>query len=288
MPEYLDLPHGTIHCKDYGGEGRPLVMVHGLGGSLTNWDAIGPRLAELGHAVALDLPGFGLSPPGHDWTLETHAAAVVDVVEHFGGPAVLIGNSMGGLVSEMVAASRSELVDALILIAPATPPRIPDPNITWPVARRALIGSAPGIGPVYARRIITSTSPRELVNEWLGRIAHKPGGVSLEMVEALVDVAERRRSLPWVVHAMPKTAQSIRSVFLRRSRFVSMIRDIRAPTLVIQGVADPIVSVKSVDWLCYLRPDWTLARMEDTGHIPQMEAPVRTLSVIGPWLAARI
>jgi pimeloyl-ACP methyl ester carboxylesterase len=284
MSEYLELSQGLIHWKDYGGTGKTILGVHGLGGSLANWDAIGPRLARYGHTVAIDLPGFGLSPPGPDWSLETHAAAVADAICHFGPPAVLIGNSMGGLISKMVAASHPELVTALVLIAPATPPRLPDPNITWPVARRALIGSTPGIGPLYAKHQIASMSSLGLVNEWLARITHKPSRVPLEIVEALVKLAERRRSLPWSVDAMPKTAQSIRRLFLKRSRFVSMIRDIRAPTLVIQGVFDPIVSPNSVEWLCSLRPDWTLVQLEDTGHIPQLEAPVRTLSAIEPWL----
>lgn len=288
MSEYLELPQGPVHWRSYGGAGNTILLVHGLGGSIVNWDAIGPRLAKHGHVAAIDLPGFGLSPPGPDWSLETHARAVVDAIEHFGPPAVLIGNSMGGLISEMVAAGQPELVTALVLIAPATRPRLPDPNITWPVARRALIGSTPGIGPIYARRLITSMSSRDLVNEWLERITHKPGRVPLEMVEALVDQAERRRSFPWSVHAMPKTAQSIRRIFVKRSRFVSMIRDIEAPTLVVQGVADPMVSPRSVEWLCSLRADWTLVQMEDTGHTPQIDAPIRTLAVIEPWLEQHV
>lgn len=284
MGEYLDLAHGMIHWKDYGGAGRPLLMVHGLGGSIANWDMIGPRLGGQGHVVAIDLPGFGLSPPGPDWSLQTHSTAIVDSIEHFGAPAALIGNSMGGLLAEMVAADRPDLVEALILISPATPPRLPDPNIHWPAARRAMLGATPGLGPALSRRLIASMTPRELINESLVRITHKPGRVPLEMVESFVDVAERRSHLPWAADSIPKTAQSIRRVFLRPSRFVSTIRRIKAPTLVVQGVADRIISRKSVEWMCNLRPDWTLVQMEDTGHTPQIDAPLRTLSIVEPWL----
>lgn len=284
MSEYLDLPNGLIHWKDYGGSGRPIVMVHGLGGSIANWDIVGPRLAGLGRVVALDLPGFGLSPPGKDWSLQTHVAAIVDLLEHFGPPVVLIGNSLGGLLSEMVAASRPDLVDALILIAPATPPRIPDPHIHWPTARRLLLNAAPVVGPAISRRMLATMTPRELINESLARITHKPGHVPLDLVESFVELAETRAHFPWAADAIPRTGQSIRKMFLSRSRFFSMIRDIKAPTLIIQGTSDPIVSRTSCEWLCWIRPDWKLVQLEDTGHTPQIDAPIRTVGVIESWL----
>lgn len=285
MSEYLEVPTGLLHFRDYGGSGRTLVLVHGLGGSIANWDQLGPRLRSRGHVIAIDLPGFGLSPPGRDWSLETHAGAIIETVERMGPPAVLVGNSLGGLLCELVAARRPDLVDALVLICPATPPRLPDPDIHWPIARRLLVSAIPVIGPAISRQLIASMSPRELVNDSLRRITHKPGRVPLEMVESFVKVAETRTHLPWAVDAIPKTGQAIRSLFLRRSAFVAMIRDVRAPTLVIQGVDDPIVSKNSVHWLCSLRPDWVLVEMDDTGHTPQIDAGIRTLSIIDPWLA---
>lgn len=288
MSEYLELAQGPIHWKDYGGSGRTLVLVHGLGGSLHNWDAVGPRLVSLGRVVAIDLPGFGVSPPGHDWSLETHTNAIIGAAEHFGAPVVLIGNSMGALLAEMTAAVRPDLVAALVLISPATPPRLPDPNIDWPTARRLLLNATPGLGPMLLRRMIDSMTPRELINDSLRRITHKVGRVPLELVESFIEVAEKRSRLPWAAHAIPKTGQSIRRLFSRRSRFVSMIRDVKTPTLVIHGVSDRIVSPTSVEWLCSLRPDWTLVQMEDTGHTPQIDAPIRTVAVIESWLEPRL
>lgn len=288
MPEYLDLPHGPLHYRDYGGTGQPIVMVHGLGGSIANWDIVGPRLTTLGHLVAFDLPGFGLSPKGTDWSLATHAAAIVDMIEHLGPPVVLIGNSLGALLSEMVAAERPDLVHALVLIAPATPPRLPDPHIHWPTARRLLLSAAPVVGPAISRRMLATMTPRELINEALARITHKPGHVPLDLVESFVELAEKRTHFPWAADAIPKTGQSIRKMFLNRSGFVSMIRAIKAPTLVLQGIADRIVSRTSCEWLCWIRPDWTLVQMEDTGHTPQIDAPIRTVGVIESWLEPRL
>ena len=93
---------GPVHYVDYGGdrEGPTLVLVHGLGGSHLNWDLLAPLLTPHARVLALDLPGFGRSEPG---SRLASVQANVDVLERFltevaGGPAVLIGNSMGGMI----------------------------------------------------------------------------------------------------------------------------------------------------------------------------------------------
>lgn len=273
-----------MHVRDHGGSGPSIVLVHGLGGSLTNWDLIGPRLAARGHTVALDLPGFGLSPPHHDWSLETQAKAVEALIAHLGSPALLVGNSMGALISQMVASRHPDLVSALVLISPAAPPRLPDPHVHWPTARRIVINALPVIGPAFSRWMIRRLAPRELIRESLARISHKPQRIPLDLVEDFVDLATVRRELPWAAEAVPMTGQAIRDLFLRRGRWVEMIRAIRAPTLVIQGTADPIVSPTAVGWMCHLRPDWKLVHLEDTGHTPQIDAPVRLMSAMDEWL----
>ncbi len=288
MSDYLDLESGTVHWKDYGGTGMPIVLVHGLGGSIANWDVFGPRVSRLGHTVALDLPGFGLSPPGPDWSLDTHASAIVGLIEHLGGRAAVIGNSLGGLLSEIVASRHASLVDALVLIAPATPPRFPDPRINWPMAGRLLLGSTPGVGPALNRAMLNSMTPQELINESLLRITQRPGRVPVELVESFVELAETRSHYPWAADAVPKTGRSIRHTFLPRRGFVEMIRAIKAPTLVVQGIDDPIVSPTSIEWLCSLRSDWQLVQMEDTGHTPQIDAPVRFRQVVEPWLESHL
>jgi pimeloyl-ACP methyl ester carboxylesterase len=64
-----------------------------------------------------------------------------------------------------------------------------------------------------------------------------------------------------------------------------MVRRVEAATLVVHGVSDHIVSPTAVEWLCSLQPEWELVQMDDTGHTPQMDAPLRFLSVVEPWLS---
>src|ERR1700693_5284058 len=123
---------GPVHYLDFGGEGNPLVMVHGLGGSAVKWMAVGPELAERHHAVAVDLAGFGQTPLFHrSAALGANAGLVHTFIEHvIGEPVVLMGNSMGGHISILEAADHPRWVTALVLVDPAIPGvhvRRPDP-----------------------------------------------------------------------------------------------------------------------------------------------------------------
>jgi pimeloyl-ACP methyl ester carboxylesterase len=98
---------GDVAYLDFGGptdESAPrVVFVHGLGGSATNWGLVAPAIAARARTYALDLPGFGLSyPAGRSARVQANAEVVHRfVTEVVGEPAILVGNSMGGLISMM-------------------------------------------------------------------------------------------------------------------------------------------------------------------------------------------
>lgn len=274
-----------MHEVDFGGAGPDLVLIHGLGGSTTNWDGVGPGLSELGRVRAIDLPGFGLTPPRADFRLETHRRSVVEYLETLGGRVSLIGNSTGGLLSMMVAAHRPDLVERLVLVSPATPPILPDARLDWPTAIRLAIQATPLLGEAYGRNFVRNNSPEELVRKSLAMITHKPGRVPIQVIESSREIARIRKHLPWAGYATARTATSIAAAYARRRTFYSMVRSIEAPALIIQGVSDHIVSPTAVEYMCAVRPDWDLVQMDDTGHTPQMDAPHRFLRVVRPWLA---
>lgn len=276
---------GPMHRVDFGGDGGLIVLVHGLGGSTANWIAVADGLARHGRVLAIDLPGFGLSPPGRDYRLETHREAIENFVESEGAPATLIGNSTGGLLSAMVAAHRPDLVDRLLLVAPATPPVLPDPRFDWPTAARLALQATPGVGVVWGRRFINTHTPEELVRLSMEMITHQRGRVPLSVIEASIDMARIRKELPWSAEATARTATSIAALYANRAEYIRMIRSVTAPTLVVHGVSDHIVSPTAVEWVCRLRPDWKLVQMSDTGHTPQMDAPLRFLTAVEPWLS---
>lgn len=284
MQEYLDTSSGPLHIVDYGGAGPHVVLVHGLAGATVNWNALAPGLTQRAHVVALDLPGFGLTPPWRDYTLDTHVTAVAALVEALDGPVELIGNSTGGLLCEMYASLHPDRVTRMVLIAPATPPVLPDPRIHWPTLARLTVEATPFLGELFIKNLLRGKGPRELLKLSLDTVTEHPGRVPVHVMEDTLDLIQQRKAFPWVEEAISSTATSIARAYLKRSEFRQMVSEIEAPTLLLQGLEDRIVSPTAVEALHRLRPDWDLVQMEGTGHVPQMDAPLRTGRVIEDWL----
>lgn len=104
-----------------GGEGPPLVLVHGLSGAAVNWAELAPRLVERRRVLVPDLPGHGASSPlPAAPNLTAYAERVRLVAEREQMlPAPLVGHSMGAVVSLRLAVTRPEAVPALVLAGAA-------------------------------------------------------------------------------------------------------------------------------------------------------------------------
>src|SRR5690242_7458182 len=115
---------GPVHFVDHGGSGLPVVLVHGLGGSHLDWLNVAGPLGRHGRVLALDLVGFGRTPPeGRSADVWAQRDLLVRFVrEVAGSPAVLVGNSMGGLLTVMAAAEYPDDVAGAVLVDPAVPP----------------------------------------------------------------------------------------------------------------------------------------------------------------------
>jgi pimeloyl-ACP methyl ester carboxylesterase len=289
MGRFFELADGTrIHRVDHGGDGAPILLVHGMGGSSADWTAVAGPLSGVGNVVAMDLPRFGVSPPTRARGLEGMTRAVeavlADLVSGTGRRAVLVGNSMGGLISTFVAARHPDLVAGMILVNPAYPPRPGDfPRLHRATALRLALQAAPGTGELvdaWLHRL----EPRERVMKTLQLVAHRTDRIPAAAVEALVAVAEQRQALPWARGAVPAAARSITAVWAKPSRMIAGVRQVTCPTLVVQGEADNLVPPAAVARIAGLRSDWELAVMEDTGHVPQLDAHDRFLDLVTPWI----
>src|SRR5919106_1850387 len=117
--QYLDRPGGRI-AYDVAGDGPLVVLVPGMGDLRSVYRLMAPALAEAGYRVAtMDLRGHGDS----DATFGSYddvalASDLIALVEHLGGPGVLVGNSMGAGGATLAAAEAPELVSALVLLGP--------------------------------------------------------------------------------------------------------------------------------------------------------------------------
>lgn len=106
------------------GEGEPVVLVHGLSGSTRWWDRTVPALAARYRVYLVDLPGFGaMSRAEGGFVLSEAAGWLSSWMEAVGLERThLVGHSMGGYISVVLAARRPELLRRLVLVAPAGVP----------------------------------------------------------------------------------------------------------------------------------------------------------------------
>jgi pimeloyl-ACP methyl ester carboxylesterase len=280
---------GPVHFVDFGGEGSPLVMVHGLGGNALNWMAVAPALAKRHHAVAIDLAGFGQTPLfKRSAAVGANAELVRQFIDKvFDEPVILMGNSMGGHISILVAADHPDKVDRLVLVDPAVPGvhvRRPEPAMLGVMA--AL--SVPGLAENLLDRRARLLGPEGLVRETLAAVCADPSRVGADVVEAHVRLTSERANLGRQNYRA--LLQATRSIGLRMAdpRFWLRARQVKAPALVIHGELDHVIPLASARELVRRVPGWKLEVIEGVGHVPMMETPNAFLSVFNDWMAYRI
>jgi pimeloyl-ACP methyl ester carboxylesterase len=103
-----------LEIVEFGGAGRPILLLHGLMGRATTWWPVAQWLTGHGRVLGLDARGHGRSDARGPWTTERMAADAAEVLAGV-GPAVVIGHSMGGLHGLVAAARHPELVRALVV-----------------------------------------------------------------------------------------------------------------------------------------------------------------------------
>ncbi|MGW0822289.1 alpha/beta fold hydrolase [Streptomyces sp. NPDC002845] len=263
----------NVRSRVQGREGLPPALyVHGLGGSSQNWSAMMPMLDESVAGEAIDLPGFGDSPPPDDgdYSVTGHARAVIrylDAAER--GPVHLFGNSLGGAVSTRVAALRPDLVRTLTLVSPALP-EIRVQRTAVPTALLAL----PGVAGLFTR-VTRDWSAEQRVRGVMALCYGDPGRVTPEGFRNAVDEMERRLRLPYVWDALARSARGLVNAYTLGGQhgLWRQAERVLAPTLLIYGGRDQLVSYRMAQRAARCFRDSRLVSLPDAGHVAMMEYP---------------
>jgi pimeloyl-ACP methyl ester carboxylesterase len=233
--------------------------------------------------TAVDLPGFGFSPPpaDHDYTLAAHAAAVIDLIEgEHAWPVHLVGNSMGGAVATLVAGRRPDLVRSLILISPA----MPDLRPRLLPMRLALI-AAPGVGQAvlgrYARVSADDRVDRTIAETFADPASMHPMRRDQEIEELL-----RRDRLGYADDALITSARSLVTEYFTAGP-KGLWRDARrtrAPVLVLYGKHDKLVNPMMAGKAARSFRRARVVVLPGVGHVAMMERPAVVAAEIGSFL----
>ncbi len=253
--------------------GLPIaIFVHGLGGSSLNWTDLMDAMRDEVDGYAIDLGGFGQSPPPRDGDMTPlgHARAVVDLIDHLGGgPVHLFGNSLGGAVTLQIAARRPDLVRSLTMTSPALPTfSIGKGNVHLPVI------AVPGVGEKLVEKFL-NVPVEQRVQGSIDLCFADPSRVAPQRYEEAVAEAKAREHFPYANDAFLAALRGLMKTFLDRGpqRPWKLAAKITCPTLVIYGRKDPLIDPAAAHKVTKCFPNAHVVVLPDSGHVAQMEHP---------------
>lgn len=258
-----------LHVRDTGPRDAPAVLLlHGFGASLHTWEAWAEALSADFRVVRLDLPGFGLTGPDPtgDYTDPRTVRVLAALMDELGiRRASVVGSSMGGRIAWFFAATEPERVDKLVLMAPDG---------------FASMGREYGVAPrvPFLARLLPFVLPTRLLRATAAGAYADPAALT-------DDVLARYRDMllaPGVRRAV--LARVGQGVLVDPG---PLLRRVRAPTLLVWGEKDRMVPFSNAADYTALLPDSAVASFPDLGHVPQEEAPARSLEPVRAFLLRR-
>ncbi|MFE9928993.1 alpha/beta fold hydrolase [Streptomyces sp. NPDC005533] len=250
----------------------PALFVHGLGGSSQNWSDLMAQLADTVDGEALDLPGFGWSPPpaDRDYSVTAFARAVIRHLDAAGrGPVHLFGNSLGGAVSTRVAAVRPDLVRTLTLISPA----LPELRVQKSAVPTALL-AVPGVAGLFSR-LTRGLSAEQRTRGVTDLCYGDPSRVTPEGFRHAVEEMERRMALPYFWEAMTRSSRGIVDAYTLGGQhgLWRQAQRVLAPSLLVYGGRDQLVSYRMAHKAAAAFRGSRLLSLPEAGHVAMMEYP---------------
>ncbi|MCB0226144.1 MAG: alpha/beta hydrolase [Anaerolineae bacterium] len=265
-----------IHVKEEGNPNNQLaLLIHGWSSSWFAMSPLLPMLKRRFHCIAVDLPGYGQSPPSPETESMAHYADLMaELIRQVSPrqPAVIVGHSMGGMITLTLTLRHPELVERIILLCP---------TISGRLSLFMNLFISPGI---LVERFVAPQISRALqpyltgLTDQLMRPASlsERGGITQADYERLR--ADARNPNQSLVRA--QCFWAMREGDLRGQ--LEPIIDV--PSLVIWGMEDNTVPLKDASALADEWPDLDLRILPRVSHWPQFEAPEITRRYVKAFL----
>ena len=267
----VDVDGRGVAVVDTGGDGPPLLFLHGLGGLWQNWLLNLPAFMGSHRCVAIDLPGFGQSEmPAGEISIPGFARTVDAVCRELGlEEPVVIGNSMGGFVGAELAVSFPTRVAKLVLVSAAglsTEYLIREPLLAG--ARMwAVLTARTGV-----RAEVAVTRPRTR-RAALQIVVRYPERLSVPLAIEIV----RGANAPGFIPSFDA---------LMRHSFRDNLERIEVPVLIVWGRNDVLVPVEDAEMYEHLIGENARSVIfDDTGHLPMLERPRRFNDLLDGFIA---
>ncbi len=244
------------------GEGRPVIVIHGFGGSMWQWEHQQVPLSSAFRLLTPDLIGSGLSAKPD---IEYRPDEMLDYFVAFMDAlniqrAALVGNSMGAGLAIGMALEHPDRVSKLVLID-GFPAHVRE-RLTSPSIQRALDTPAPSWLASLGNWLFGSL----IIESVLKEMVHNPA----LLTPAVVERSNRNRQRPGVMRPL-MTARG--TLPLWETGYAKRIGQIRHPTLIVWGEEDRVFPIAVGEELHRTITGSSLVRIPNAGHIPQWEQP---------------
>ena len=252
----------SIHCTT-AGKGRPLLLVHGLGGPLM-WQRVIEPLSETFHVITVDLPGFGESDcPANDFSSEEYSEVLCHLLDQLNIQQISIaGISYGGQVAIMFAGRYPERIDKLILIA--------NPGMAW---GKSLFQNT--LFWKFFSTFVKATILRsKILLCFLGSLSFyslksRPHDLCKKYFQQLSSPGKRNGLI-----------QAIRNIYTEQDQLLASIKKLRFPVSILWGKQDRTVPVKFAYEFQRLIPNSSLTIFTECAHSAPLEKPAEVCEAI--------
>lgn len=237
-----------------GGEGEPIVLLHGMGADKYHWTRVAPYLTPRFRVIAVDLPGFGDSSRDSErpHTVAAQVENVREIVRALGLSSFhLGGNSMGAFIAAEYAVAHPREVRTLWLLAPGGVGEGPKGEL-------ADIGPGEHV-PLFAR----SVPELENVAAWVtSRPPYVPGAVKRALAA--------RAAADYALHV--KIFHEINAEWRARP-LEETVAGLPTPTRIVWGEEDRVLPATDAARLAEAMPRASVLLLPGVGHLPMLEAP---------------
>lgn len=244
-----------VHVEQHG-SGRPLVLLHGFGGSTYSWRKVVPELAGEFRTIAIDLHGFGWTerPKEADaYKRNGQVRLVKSVLDHLGiDSAVLVGHSYGAAVALSLATAHPERVHAMVLLDAVSP--------SWMDVRKSRLTQS----RTLARLLLPFALSREYIAHSLRGAYFDDSMVNEELVEIYRERMKVEGVLDAFVHLSTPPATPNPPIELAA---------IQQPTLFLWGEDDLTIPVDVARPIALTVPNARFLTLPRCGHVPMEEQP---------------
>jgi pimeloyl-ACP methyl ester carboxylesterase len=267
---FVDIAGMKVHVRDEGvkDDPVPIILLHGTSASLHTWDGWTQALEGQRRVLRLDLPGFGLTGPAPDgdYTIEAYVRFMGAVLDHYAiRDCVIAGNSLGGWVAWETALAQPGRVDGLILVDSAGYAlRSQEIPLAFRIAKVPVLN-----------RLMENMLPRSLIESSVRNVYGDPARATPALVDRYYEITLREGNRAALVQRFAQAAAGIDE---------ARIRQVNVPTLILWGGRDQLIPLEYGMLFKRDIAGSSIVVFDDLGHVPQEEAPARTVAAARQFL----